>query len=1001
MGMRRIKIFIVGLWALGCVFAGAATWAATLDLAGAERDWLREHATDVRVGVIEIPPLVMQDNTSGAYEGMAIDFLRRFDESLGIKTKVVRYPNWKALLDASKAKEVDLVLTTVNTPERRAFLNFPPPYVTLKNVIIGRQSDTDEGVNLAQLAGKRVAVLEASAVHERIVKEFPQIRVYPLREERALLSAVAFYEADFAVTELSRAVWWMQHDKLSSLRVVGQTPFDYALSVAVRNDWPHMVSALTKASTALSKEDVSGIMRQWAYTDVEPWVQRSGFWGKVLWGGALGGVVLLVAVGFIIFLRRKVATGTAALQKQLEQSDQMRLRLMDSERKFRELAELTSDIFWETNDRLIFVRYYGGGTSLVGWSESDLLGKSWWDLPLAGLEPGAMDQLIGSMARHQSFRRWVCRIVVGGGAQRWLSLNGQAILDDQGNFLGYRGTGQDVTDRMLQQGRLSEALERLQAIQDGTYSFLGLLSPEGRMLECNRSALDFVGRTRSEVIGKVYWDTPWWGFPDEISRLQEGIKAAAKGNLVKFDARVLDAAGSTHWVDFSLSPYYDERGELVYLVTEGHDITEAKQAATALDNMMSSTGAVYGEDYFRKVVEAMGRLLAVKTVFIGRLSGNGQGVHTKAVWSGNGFADNFNYDLLATPCANVMSNGCCVYPRDVQGLFPDDVLLQQMGIESYAGMPILGGSGRPVGILAVLHDKPLIDSASMRRLMELFAVRAATEFDRVDFETEIRSLNTGLESRVAERTEALQQANRELEAFSYSVSHDLRAPLRHISGFVEMLVEEAGESLSSEGKRYLEVISQSANRMGVMIDDLLAFSRAGRSEVRKTRLELRPMVEECIQRMEQDLLERNIDWQIGDLPEVSADRGLLSLILDNLIGNAVKYSRTRNPATIEIGIAETGNDQEQVVFVRDNGIGFDMKYAHKLFGVFQRLHSDSEYEGTGIGLANVRRIVERHGGRVWAESVENQGSTFYFTLPVLAVKRPVDAEQIKESGEAL
>jgi light-regulated signal transduction histidine kinase (bacteriophytochrome) len=231
----------------------------------------------------------------------------------------------------------------------------------------------------------------------------------------------------------------------------------------------------------------------------------------------------------------------------------------------------------------------------------------------------------------------------------------------------------------------------------------------------------------------------------------------------------------------------------------------------------------------------------------------------------------------------------------------------------------------------------------------------------------------------------LQQANRELEAFSYSVSHDLRAPLRHVLGFVEMLIEETGEALSPEGKRYLDVISQSVTRMGTMIDDLLAFSRAGRSEVRKSKLPLRQLIDESIQQMERDIDQRDIEWRIGELPTIEADRGLISLVLANLIGNAVKYSRKRHPAIIEIGIDPASAEPGEVaIFVRDNGIGFDMKYAHKLFGVFQRLHSDTDYEGTGIGLANVRRIVERHGGRVWATSVPDQGSTFYFTLPAVS-----------------
>lgn len=981
---RRWPVFfrlLVTGWLLCLAGPGGAV---PLALTAAERDWLAQHPSGVRVGVMEIPPLVMRDSNQG-FSGLAIDFLRQFEQSLGMRTQLVLYPNLKALLEAARERQVDLVLAATSTPERRQYLKFTPPYVTLKNVIIARQSEVSDSVDLSMMAGKRVAVLDASVVQERIAKEFPEVRVYPLREERTLMTAVAFHEADFAVTELSRAVWWMQRERLTALRVVGETPFDSALAVAVRGDWPELAGAFAKAVAALGEDEVSAITRRWAYVDVDSWIERPLLGRHPTLVTVLALLAMALTIIAIILLRRKIAAGTVEVQRQLAQAEVMQSRLIESERKFRELAGLTSDIFWETNDRLVFVRYYGGGTALVGVVESEMQGKAWWDLPLTGTDAAAVEQLRVWMEGRQPFRRWICRIADAGGGRRWLSVSGQAVFDAAGVFVGYHGTGQDVTERMQQQERLTEALERMQAVQDGTYSFLGLLSPDGRTLDCNRAVLEFSDRQKADVIGKPYWEMPWWHFDEEVGRVKDAVTAAARGEFVRFDARVVDTVGSTHWIDFSLSPFYDERGELIYLVPEAHDITEAKRASTALDNLMSSTGAVYGEAFFRKVVEAMGRLLAVKYVLVGRLVAAASRVRTVAVWSGAGIADNLEYELKATPCANVTKFGCCVYPRDVQLLFPDDEMLRLMGVQAYAGVPVIGIAGEAIGVLVVLHDKPLADTGSLRRLMELFAVRAATEFERVDYEEEIHALNIGLESRVAERTEALQQVNRELEAFSYSVSHDLRAPLRHISGFVEMLVEEAGESLSAEARRYLGVISQSANRMGVMIDDLLAFSRAGRSEVRKTRLGLRQLVNESIQQMEGDLVDRKIEWRIGDLPEISADRGLISLVLANLIGNAVKYSRTRNPAVIEIGVDPTaGQNNELVVFVRDNGIGFDMQYAHKLFGVFQRLHNDSEYEGTGIGLANVRRIVERHGGRVWAESAENHGSTFYFTLPAQA-----------------
>lgn len=979
--VRRVAVRLGA--AVLVILASGLVAAAGLALDSAERDWLSRHPAPLRVGVIEIPPLVIRGGSAGAYNGMAIDFLHTVGKTLGTRTEVVLYPNWKAVLDAGRDKEVDLLLTAVDTPERRAFLNFSAPYVTLRNVIIGRQAEADAAVDLAQLSGKRVAVLEASAIHERLLREFPLVRVYPLREERSLLSAVAFHEADFAITELSRAVWWMQEDKLSVLRVVGITPFDYNLAFAVRKDWPELASALGKAVAAMSRSESDSIISQWAQLDADPWLERPAAGRQMIWIGVAVLLVAVAALTVLYFLRRRLVAQAGDLVRMETQAESLRRRLADAERNFRELADLTSDIFWETDQRLVLVRYYGGAL-LAGVVDSELLGRAWWELAPARADVQAFRQLRAMMEQRQPFRRWQCRFSDAAGGVRWLSLSGKAILDDAGAFVGYRGAGQDITDRMQQQQRLSVALERMQAVHDGTYSFLGLLSPDGRMLDCNRSALEFIGRQKSDVIGQLFWDLPWWNLADEAERVIEAVAAAGRGEFVRFDARVVDTAGATHWVDFSLSPFYDEWGNLRYLVPEARDITEAKRASTALDNLMSSTGSVFGEAFFRQVVESMGRLLAVKYVLIGKLQARGQQVRTVAVWAGEGHGENIDYELRGSPCDGVVHLGCCVYPHDVQLLFPEDRLLFELGVHAYAGMPIIGSSGQAIGILAAMHDKPLVETASMRRMLELFAVRAATEFERMAYEEEIRALNAGLEARVTERTEALQQANRELEAFSYSVSHDLRAPLRHISGFVEMLTDEAGASLSSEGRRYLDVISQSASRMGVMIDDLLAFSRAGRSEVRKVRLDLRQLVDETIGQMERDLAGRHIDWRIGELPAINADRGLISLVLANLIGNAVKYSRKRDPAIIQIGIDATrAQPGECVLFVRDNGIGFDMRYAHKLFGVFQRLHNDSEYEGTGIGLANVRRIVERHGGRVWAESTIDQGSTFYFTLPAV------------------
>jgi PAS domain S-box-containing protein len=242
-------------------------------------------------------------------------------------------------------------------------------------------------------------------------------------------------------------------------------------------------------------------------------------------------------------------------------------------------------------------------------------------------------------------------------------------------------------------------------------------------------------------------------------------------------------------------------------------------------------------------------------------------------------------------------------------------------------------------------------------------------------EDEIRALNTQL----AKRTGDLEAINKELEAFAYTISHDLRAPLRHMVGFTELLQKHSQGTLDEKSRRYVAIILEAAKRMGKLVDDLLAFSRIGRTETHKTIVSLQQLVQEAVAEMEPEITEREVAWRIGKLPPTFGDRSMLRLALVNLISNALKFTRTRPRTEIEIDCTEQ-SDSRVVLFVRDNGVGFDMKYHSKLFGVFQRLHSQDEFEGTGIGLATVRRIVHRHGGTVWAESALDRGATFFLSL---------------------
>jgi signal transduction histidine kinase/FixJ family two-component response regulator len=306
--------------------------------------------------------------------------------------------------------------------------------------------------------------------------------------------------------------------------------------------------------------------------------------------------------------------------------------------------------------------------------------------------------------------------------------------------------------------------------------------------------------------------------------------------------------------------------------------------------------------------------------------------------------------------------------------FPDE----QAGV----ALPIVAG-GNFYGILR------FSSRATQRRLtpgqikaLDILASTAAAAFEAASLLTQLRTLNHELEQRVDERTQELEAANADLEAFSYSVSHDLRAPLRAVDGYCQMYLDEFGADVPPEGRRILDKVRAGAGNMNQLIEGLLRFARLSRQPLQTGPVQMSALVRRVVANFEDQLQARNVQLQISELPDCLADGPLLEQVLTNLLSNALKFTARRVPAHIEIGALR--EPAEEVYFVRDNGVGFDMQYADRLFGVFQRLHSQNEFEGTGIGLSIVHRIIRRHGGRTWAESKPQQGATFYFSLPRIA-----------------
>jgi signal transduction histidine kinase len=402
------------------------------------------------------------------------------------------------------------------------------------------------------------------------------------------------------------------------------------------------------------------------------------------------------------------------------------------------------------------------------------------------------------------------------------------------------------------------------------------------------------------------------------------------------------------------------------------------QVDNVLRALATSTSITDHNEFYRFCVRTMAELYGCRFAFIGLLQEDRQHVRTLAVWAGDKFAENFEYSLIGTPCADILTFNKELIPTGASTLYPQDDILIHMGIDSYFGAPILHKDKGVMGLISVMDTEPMQPTEWTAPVLGVFAARLALELERQHSMDALAELNETLEARIRERTHSLEVVNEELKSFSYSVSHDLRAPIRAVKSFTDILIEDHGDELSANAKDIVNRIHKAGNRLDNIVQDLLRLSRISNAELLIQKVPISFMVRDILNALHETAPERVAQFNIEPGLTCWADESLLRIVLENLLGNAWKYTRDNELTTIEFGLNSTGANES--FYIKDNGVGFDETFKHKLFVPFERLHSDVEFEGTGIGLATTLRAINRHQGKIWAESSPGEGACFYFNL---------------------
>ncbi|WP_404790478.1 PAS domain S-box protein [Altericista sp. CCNU0014] len=648
--------------------------------------------------------------------------------------------------------------------------------------------------------------------------------------------------------------------------------------------------------------------------------------------------------------KQQQLTGHYCFMKDISESarieaerEEIAAALRESEENFRILATHAPVGIFQTDPAGDCVFVNRKWMELTGLSFARAMGRGWTEALYAEDRERVFEEWYEAVREDRAFFLEY-RFETPQGEVNWVVGSAVAIRNGDGVVTGYFGTVTDINaakQNEIAHRQVEEDLRRseqkFRAIFNSTFQFIGLLTPEGIVVEVNQAALRVVAAERADAIGKPFWETPWWThFPQLQERLKQAIADAANGESVRFESEHIWADGSTAFVDFSLKPVLDEVGNVVMLIPEGRDISDRKQALMALQE---------SEERLQALIDNAGSVIYIKNpqgqyILINRQYETLFHLERENV-KGKTDRDIFPEYIADAFRANDLKVLAAGIPIESEEIAPQDD-----GLHTFLTIkfPLLDASGVPSAVCGISTD--------------------ITERKKAEVELQ-------------QQKQDLARSNDELQQFAYVASHDLQEPLRMVTSYLELLERRYKGQLDPKADRFIAYAVDGATRMQILINDLLGYSRVGSRGQSFGRVDCAAILKNVLRNLQVAISENNAIVTHDPLPEVNADATQLTQLFQNLIGNAIKF-RGEDPPRIQIGVNRSNG--KWLFSVCDNGIGIESQYISRIFVIFQRLHSRADYPGTGMGLAICKKIVERHGGKLWVESLPGEGSTFYFTL---------------------